>query len=240
MHKAVFQLCANILMNPRFDTQTPIHMDINMKKIFTLLALSLFTTSLFANPYPGNPSIPPANFNNQNLPNYNWNNGGNNWSMPSMNWGNNRSGSSWNMPNFNWGSNNGYGTGNNWNMPGMNWGNNNGGSNWNMPKFNWNNNSRPYGYNQYGYQNRFAYPRPNAQAPNLKGAIPQPPQPPQIVAPKRPANPAIQAPAMKTQTPAAPDVKAAPQTNKFPSPADVKGVMLAPENKAAMETPKSK
>ncbi len=212
--------------------------------------LSLFSSSLLANPNPyyNNPNVPNYNWNNGNtgwnMPNFNWgNNGYNNgtsWNMPNFNWGNNRSGTNWSMPSFNWGNNNGYGTGNSWNMPSMNWGNNgyNTGSNWNMPNFNWNNNSRPwnFGSNNNAYQNRFAYPSANMQAPNIKGNMPKPPQ---FIPPMKAKQQNAPEARMKMEKPAAKEPKF-PTQNMIPKPSEVKGVILAPENKAATEATKSK
>lgn len=168
-----------------------------------------------------------------NMPSMNWgnNNGygnGTNWNMPSMNWGNNNgysSGTNWNMPSMNWGNNNGYSNGTNWNMPNMNWGSGNNGSNWNFPSFNWNNNNQPWN-NGYNYRR----PTPNVQfIPPAQGYfIPQAQAKP--TAPAMRAKPIAPQPTAKAAAPAA--TAKTKVTAKIPTPDEVKGVILAPENKS--------
>ena len=182
------------------------------------------------------------NGSNWNVPNMNWgnNNGGSNWNMPNMNWGNNNGGSNWNMPNMNWGNNNG---GSNWNMPNMNGSNKSGygnGSNWNMPNMNWGNNGnnsfQPWNFGNNGFSNRYYGAKPNYRfAPKPAYKAPTALLKPKavmskanVVAPKTmnqsaalKVNPAIEA-AKKVVTTTA---------NKIPTPNEVKGVVLAPENK---------
>ena len=196
-------------------------------------------------------------------------NNGSSWNMPNFNWGNNRSGfnngSSWSMPSFNWGNNNGYGSGSNWSMPNFNWGNgfNNGynnGSNWGMPFFNgnqpWSNGGNRY-YNN-GYVPSYSYaPRvPNRQYPNQQYKAPQRPIAPQY-APRlqqqkpmqQPVQKPMQRPAPKAmpkqrmtmphQTKVAPAMPKKPAAAHIPMPNEVKGVILAPENKPVKaEVPK--
>jgi len=201
------------------------------------------------------------NSSNWNMPSMNWGNGngynnGSSWNIPSMNWGNGNgngynSGSNWNMPSMNWGNNGG---GNNWNMPNMNWGNNNGynnGSNWNMPNFNWNNQQRPWNYSSRGNYNN------NQYAPGIQQRAPMMPTPPRF-APRPLANPNVNQQSLQqstkemlTQNTQNQPIKANSvetsvaskvndTANKIPSPNEVKGVILAPENKTTetQETPK--
>ena len=111
-------------------------------------------------------------------------------------------------------------------MPSMNWSNgNNGysnGSNWNMPNMNWGNNNQPWNFGNNGY------------APNNQRWVPAMPVAPQFIPrantqapiPKQPAKPVEKT--VKASTPA-PAVQ-----NKIPMPGQVKGVILAPENKPAV------
>ena len=113
-----------------------------------------------------------------------------------------------------------------WNMPGMNWGNN------------WNNAPRPnYGNNGYYGANRPAY---NFAPPPAN--MPVPPLKPQAVPPLYNVTPPTNSkPKTNIQTPR-PSVSAAPSTatkaatttvDIIPKPSEVKGVILAPENKPA-------
>lgn len=213
-----------------------------MKKL--ILSIALLSTPLIASAnqyYPNNsngfntPNFNWGNGNNNsswNMPNMNWGNGnngyGNNWNMPNMNWGNNNGGSNWNMPNMNWGNNNNR-NGSSWNMPNMNWGNgNNNGSSWNMPNMNWGNNNNGYTYvNPRNYGNTGYYKfvpqaiyRAPAPRPQLKAQA----------APPKAATPPITTPqATKPVTQAV--KKAETIVNKIPTPSEVKGVIIAPENK---------
>jgi hypothetical protein len=191
-----------------------------------------------------------SNWNMPSMPNMNWGNNnsngyGNNWSMPSFNSGNGN-GNSWNMPNMNWGTNrsfgNGFGNnqGNNWNMPSMNGGNN--GNNWNMPNFNWNNNSKPswnsgnWGNNVPNYSYMPRAPQQNLQAQaKTQNRIPTMPAPPQFIprldkAREMAAKPAT---AKLTKPSTQNSIPSTTQTmmNKVPMPKEVKGVILAPDNK---------
>lgn len=180
------------------------------------------------------------NMNMGNNRNGNGFNNGSNWNMPNMNMGNNRNGSgfnngfsngsNWNMPSMNWGSNR---NGSNMNMPNMNWGNNNGnrGSNWNMPSFNSGSNNPPGYWNPN--QNYNTYVQPNRARPNIA-------QPRMPVAPQPQIN-KLKGQVPRAKTPAA-QMKIAPQApkrqmnNSIPKPSDVKGVILAPVNKAKAAT----
>jgi len=220
-----------------------------MKKI--ILSLAIIGSSFAASA--NNWNMPWNNNNNYNngsnwsMPNMNWgNNGsgfnnGSNWNMP-FNWGggNNGNGSNWSMPNMNWGNNNGYNNGSNWNMPNMNWGNNNGynnGSNWNMP-FNWNNNSQPWSYgNNTQYYNGANIPNYTYVPRRL--VMPRAPQVTAPIIPKKlttatsPATPKVVISAPKIQK----NTKATAHTaTKIPMPSEVKGVILAPENKSKKAT----
>ena len=205
-----------------------------------VLSLALLNSPLIANAnqyYPNNSS-------GFNVPNMNWGNsngygGGSNWNMPSMNWGNNNNrGSNWNMPSMNWGNSSGYGGGSNWNMPSMNWGSGNGynsGSNWNMPNMSWgsnnrNNNTRPWNYGANRPAYRFV-PNPAYQvpAPQIKSKALTPPKM-NVVPPKAAAS--IVTPAQAVKSVAQPATKSVATTiGSIPKPSDVKGVILAPENK---------
>ena len=231
-----------------------------MKKI--ILSIALLSTPLLvsANQYfPNNsngfnmPNFNGGNGNNGsnwNMPNMNWGNSngngysnGSNWNMPNMNWGSNNRGSNWNMPGMNWGNNNGYGNGSNWNMPNMNWGSGNGynsGSNWNMPGMNWgNNNSRPWNYGNnasYG-TNRPRYtfvPNPAYKplAPKLKPRTITAPRvkvaPPKTTAPVATAA----APTVTNKIKSTINKAVTNGVNKIPKPNEIKGIILAPENKA--------
>jgi len=210
------------------------------------------------------------NGTNWNMPNMNWgnNNGygsGSGFNMPNMNWGNNNgygSGAGFNMPNMNWGNNNGYGSGSGFNMPNMNWGNNNGygnGSNWNMPNMNWGNNNRnrynngsnwnnqqrPWNFGSgNNYNNRFA--------PGIQQRAPMMPIAPRF-APQRLPNPNVNQPPQKmiqqeTQSQnvesnlvyPTPTSQTENVGSKIPAPNEVKGVILAPDNKTTptQEAPK--
>jgi hypothetical protein len=185
-----------------------------------------------------------GNGTSMNMPNFNWgsgNNGfgnGSNWGMPKFNWNNNsynpynNSGSNWNMPSFNMGSNNPP-------PPGI-----------------WRNNQN---YNTYIQPNRGiaapARPRPpvfngNMQArPQQNMGTMKPATP--VARPKAPAPAKIQMPTQKPVPAAKPVAPAtsqnAPKKSSYPpianetnsvniktnipTPAQVKGVILAPENK---------
>ena len=221
-----------------------------MKKVYLSLALLASFTTLSANNFNmpswgnnnsngSNWSMPSMNFGNANNPNNNSSgfNNGSSWNMPSMNWGNGFGN-----------NNNGYGNGSNWSMPPMNWGNgNNSGSNWSMPNFNWNNNNQPFNFGNNGYPRTPSanYYAPKNQA-NIQYRAPVSPRPPQFI--PRLATPkqgqlqqqknmpkATSAPTQKPQVQLAPQ-QTVPQTKMkapmhIPMPSEVKGVILAPENK---------
>ncbi len=223
-----------------------------------VLSLALISSSLVANAnqyYPNNPNgFNAPNFNwgsnnggsNWNMPNFNWgsNNGGSNWNMPSMNWGSNNGGSNWSMPSMNWGNNNGYGSGSSWKMPSINWGSGNGynrGSSWNMPSMNWgnnwNNNTRPWSYGANRPNYRFV-PNPAYKfpAPQIKSQALTTPTAPK----KAPAITAKPIPAKIGKSIASPAIKSVKTaTSNIPKPSDVKGVILAPENKPTKVTPEA-
>ncbi|MCF6188953.1 MAG: hypothetical protein L3J51_00575 [Cocleimonas sp.] len=229
-----------------------------MKKIIISTVLLVSSISTHANnfnmPWGNNNGY--NNGSNWNMPNMNWGNNGNNantgynngsnWNMPTMNWGNNsngyNNGSNMNMPTMPWGNNNG----SNWNMPTMNWGNNgnsgyngnngfNNGTNWNMPNMNWGNgNNQPWNFGNSVGNTGIAMPNVQYRAP----AMPVAPQfIPRLNAQNKVPAPAHQKPITKKEikavAPAA--VKVAPpsvQTQaKIPMPSEVKGTILAPENK---------
>ncbi len=222
-----------------------------MKRIIistVLLASSISThANNFNMPWGNNNGY--NNGSSWNMPNMNWGNNGNNgfnngtsWNMPTMNWGNNsngyNNGSNWNMPTMNWG--NGYNNGSNWNMPTMNWGNNgyNNGTNWNMPNMNWGNgNNQPWNYGN-SVSNRAV---PNNTMPNVQYRAPVMPVVPQFIprlnAQKKAPVPVLQKPMIKKEIKAVDPagVKVTPpavQTQtKIPMPSEVKGTILAPENK---------
>ena len=219
-----------------------------MKKIIIstlLLAASISThANNFNMPWGNNNGY--NNGSNWDMPTMNWGSNGNNgssWNMPTMNWGNNgngyNNGSNMNMPTMNWGNNNGYNNGSNWNMPAMNWGNNgnNGfsnGTNWNMPNMNGGNgNNQPWNFGNSVGNTGVAMPNVQYRAPTMPTA-PQfiPRSNVQKNAPT-PQKPVIKkeikalAPAAVKVAPPAPAAQA-----KIPMPSEVKGTILAPENKA--------
>lgn len=225
-----------------------------MKKIILLISAACVSLPVLANPNninnpaPGfnaptfNPGYAP-NYNrnrgsNWNMPNFNMGNNrrGSNWSMPNMNWGNNRnnfgSGSNWNMPDMNWGKGNGFGRGSNFSMPDMNWGKGKGfgkGNNWNMPGFNSGPNTPPPGYRGPN-QNFNNFAQPNRPMPMQRPNMPPAPSMQQNRMPRM-----QQAPSARIQTPTmgtAPKAPTAAEMNRsIPKPSEVKGVILAPQNK---------
>ncbi len=201
-----------------------------------------------------------GNGSNFSMPNMNWGNNrnrfgsGSNFDMPNFNWGSNRnrfgSGSNFDMPSFNWGSNNNrFGNGSGFSMPSMNWGNNSnrynpyGGPRWN-PSYGrfgnaplppppapgvWRNNQNFNTYVQPG--------RPTAPtAPTIRP--PAMPQPPVFNSNRGKGVKLPNAPTksnMMRQAPKPMDNKH--QSGKIPTPAEVKGVILAPQNKAKANKP---
>lgn len=193
-----------------------------------------------------------------NMPNMNFGNGfGNNkggssnFSMPNMNmgngFGNNRgTGSNFKMPNMNWG--NGNGTGSGFNMPNMNWGNgkNNGGNNWSMPSFNSGSNNAPGNwmpkqkYNNYVQPNRAFQPQRTFQQPRAVQAQVSPQQKP-VQAPAPQPSVTVQTgnsgfpPQTINQTSTAkvaPKVHISNPAMRIPKPSELRGIRLAPENRA--------
>jgi hypothetical protein len=195
------------------------------------------------------------NGSSMNMPNFNWgsgNNGfgnGSNWNMPKFNWNNNNNrynpygnGSNWSMPSFNMGSNNPP-------PPGV-WRNN---QNYNsyvqpnrgipapaMPK--------PPVFNNRAMQQTRPNMNPNMHkgmkrpaAPSVRSTAPSRIQMPMQKNLQKP----MQMPKAKTQpvAPVTPQSKVAPTTYppeineandvtaKIPTPSEVKGVILAPQNK---------
>lgn len=200
------------------------------------------------------------NFNWGNNNNRSGFNNGSSWSMPNFNWGNNNgygSGSNWSMPNFNWGNgfNNGYNNGSNWSMPSFNWNNNNQPWGYGGNRY-YNNGTVPsYSYapripnQQYRAPQRPAAPSfaPRNVPQNTQGVpTPRPMQKPMpkptpgtmpsqhMAMPKMPQNTAVEgtnkgkvAPTLSKTMPKM------PTAGHIPMPQEVKGVILAPENKPA-------
>jgi len=215
---------------------------ITMKKIF--LYIAILGTSLA------------VNANNFNMPTWGGGNNGSNWNMPNMNWGNNNhsfgNGSNWSIPNMNMGNNNGYRSGSNWSMPNMSWGNNNGsGSSWNMPSMNFGNNNGPGTGSNWNMPNmgwgNSNYNRSNWGMPSFNngGSNNQPwnngnnirRSAPNIHQYRSPAQGTYMIPmapvkaTVNTVTQAASKTAASVTRSKIPTPSEVKGVILAPENK---------
>ena len=183
-------------------------------------------------------SMPNMNFGNANNNNGGGFNNGTNWNMPSMNFSNGI-------------GNNNKSTGSNWNMPSMNWGNgNNNGSNWSIPNFNWANNNQPFNFgNTVAPTANYAIPKTQVNNQYKAPIAPSPPQfIPRVSTPiqsqrqqqyKIPKTSVGFAPNKRTQVQTMPK-QGIPQTNKvkagmhapmhIPMPAEVKGVILAPEN----------